>query len=52
MGVVWCALDTKTGSDVAIKVMKDISDSASLQLFTKGVESACGTISPEHRRCS
>jgi len=35
MGVVWRALDTKTGSDVAIKVMKDISDSASLQLFTK-----------------
>lgn len=35
MGVVWRALDTKTGSDVAIKIMKDISDSASLQLFAK-----------------
>ena len=35
MGVVWRALDTKTGGDVAIKIMKDISDPAALELFTK-----------------
>ena len=35
MGVVWRAYDTKTGGDVAIKIMKDISDPAALELFTK-----------------
>jgi len=35
MGVVWRALDTKTGSAVAIKVMKDISDPLAVELFTK-----------------
>ena len=35
MGVVWRALDSKTGGEVAIKIMKDISDEASLALFTK-----------------
>ena len=35
MGVVWRALDSKTGGEVAIKIMKDISDDASLALFTK-----------------
>src|SRR5579859_7393550 len=35
MGIVWRALDSKTGGDVAIKIMKDISDPAALELFTK-----------------
>ena len=35
MGVVWRALDTKTGSYVAIKLMKDISDPVAVELFTK-----------------
>jgi len=35
MGVVWRALDTKTGSAVAIKLMKDISDPLAVELFTK-----------------
>src|SRR6516164_2670295 len=35
MGVVWRALDTKTGSPVAIKLMKDISDPVAVDLFTK-----------------
>jgi serine/threonine protein kinase len=35
MGVVWRALDTKTGSHVAIKLMKDISDPVAVELFTK-----------------
>lgn len=35
MGVVWRALDVKTGSAVAIKLMKDISDPGAVDLFTK-----------------
>jgi serine/threonine protein kinase len=35
MGVVWRALDVKTGSAVAIKLMKDISDPIAVDLFTK-----------------
>jgi serine/threonine protein kinase len=35
MGVVWRALDSKTGSSVAIKLMKDISDPVAVELFTK-----------------
>jgi serine/threonine protein kinase len=35
MGVVWRALDTKTGSCVAIKIMKDISDPVAVELFAK-----------------
>lgn len=35
MGVVWRALDTKTNSFVAIKVMKDISDPIAVELFAK-----------------
>jgi serine/threonine-protein kinase len=35
MGVVWRALDTKTGSYVAIKLMKDISDPVAVELFEK-----------------
>ncbi|MBO0912458.1 MAG: protein kinase, partial [Acidobacteria bacterium] len=35
MGVVWRALDTKTGSAVAVKLMKDISDPLAVELFTK-----------------
>ncbi len=35
MGVVWRALDVKTGSHVAIKLMKDISDPVAVELFTK-----------------
>jgi serine/threonine-protein kinase len=35
MGVVWRALDIKTGSAVAIKLMKDISDPVAVDLFTK-----------------
>lgn len=35
MGVVWRALDVKTGSAVAIKLMKDISDPVAVDLFTK-----------------
>jgi len=35
MGVVWRALDTKTGSAVAIKLMKDISDPVAVELFAK-----------------
>ncbi len=35
MGVVWRAHDTKTGAEVAIKIMKDISDSVCLELFTR-----------------
>jgi len=35
MGVVWRALDTKTRSEVAIKIMKDASDPGALELFTK-----------------
>jgi serine/threonine protein kinase len=35
MGVVWRALDVKTGSSVAIKLMKDMSDPVALDLFTK-----------------
>lgn len=35
MGVVWRALDTKTGSPVAIKVIRDISDANALELFAK-----------------
>jgi len=35
MGVVWRALDSKTGSFVAIKLMKDISDPVAVELFTK-----------------
>jgi serine/threonine-protein kinase len=35
MGVVFRALDTKTGSYVAIKLMKDISDPVAVDLFTK-----------------
>ena len=35
MGVVWRALDTKTGSYVAIKIMKDISDPVAVELFAK-----------------
>jgi serine/threonine protein kinase len=35
MGVVWRALDIKTGSFVAIKIMKDISDPVAVELFAK-----------------
>jgi eukaryotic-like serine/threonine-protein kinase len=35
MGVVWRALDTKTGSCVAIKLMKDVSDPIAVELFEK-----------------
>jgi serine/threonine-protein kinase len=35
MGIVWRALDVKTGSYVAIKLMKDISDPVAVELFTK-----------------
>lgn len=35
MGVVWRALDVKTGSAVAIKLMKDISDPVAVDLFAK-----------------
>src|SRR5580692_3728468 len=35
MGVVWRALDTKTGSYVAIKIVKDISDPVAVELFAK-----------------
>src|ERR1700745_2857769 len=35
MGVVWRALDVKTGSSVAIKLMKDMSDPVAVDLFTK-----------------
>ena len=35
MGVVWKALDVKTGSSVAIKLMKDMSDPVAVDLFTK-----------------
>ncbi|HTT22298.1 MAG TPA: protein kinase [Candidatus Sulfotelmatobacter sp.] len=35
MGVVYRALDTKTGSYVAIKIMKDISDPVAVELFAK-----------------
>src|SRR5215471_10805276 len=35
MGVVWRALDVKTGGAVAIKLMKDISDPVAVDLFTK-----------------
>lgn len=35
MGVVWRALDVKTGSAVAIKLMKDITDPVAVELFTK-----------------
>ena len=35
MGVVWRALDTKTGVPVAIKLMKDISDPVAVDLFAK-----------------
>src|SRR5215469_461658 len=35
MGVVWRALDTKTGSAVAIKVIRDISDPSAVEMFTK-----------------
>ena len=35
MGVVWRALDVKTGSSVALKLMKDISDPGAVDLFTK-----------------
>ena len=35
MGVVWKALDVKTGSSVAIKLMKDMSDPVAVDLFSK-----------------
>ena len=35
MGVVWRAIDVKTGSAVAIKLMKDMSDPVAVDLFTK-----------------
>jgi hypothetical protein len=35
MGVVWRALDTKTGSAVAIKVIRDITDPNAVELFAK-----------------
>jgi len=35
MGVVWRAIDVKTGSLVAIKLMKDVSDPVAVDLFTK-----------------
>jgi serine/threonine protein kinase len=35
MGVVWRALDVKTGGSVAIKLMKDMSDPIAVDLFTK-----------------
>lgn len=35
MGVVWQGLDTKTGGQVAIKIMKDGSDPAAVELFAK-----------------
>lgn len=35
MGVVWRALDIKTGGSVAIKLMKDMSDPVAVDLFTK-----------------
>lgn len=35
MGVVWRALDIKTGGAVAIKLMKDMSDPVAVDLFTK-----------------
>ena len=35
MGVVWRAIDVKTGGSVAIKLMKDMSDPVAVELFTK-----------------
>ena len=35
MGIVWRALDIKTGSAVAIKLMKDVSDPVAVDLFAK-----------------
>ncbi len=35
MGVVWRALDSRIGGDVALKIMKDVSDPAALELFSK-----------------
>jgi serine/threonine-protein kinase len=44
MGVVWKAFDLKTGSFVAIKVMKDVSDPVAFELFEKE-QRALGKIS-------
>jgi serine/threonine-protein kinase len=46
MGVVWRALDSKTGGEVAIKIMKDISDEASLDLFRKEWRTLAGLSHP------
>lgn len=35
MGIVYRALDTKTGRDVAIKTMRDVMDPLAIELFTK-----------------
>jgi serine/threonine-protein kinase len=35
MGVVWRAFDSRIGGDVAVKIMKDCSDPAALELFSK-----------------
>lgn len=46
MGVVWRAFDSKTGGEVALKVMKDISDEASLELFRKEWRALAGMSHP------
>jgi serine/threonine protein kinase len=35
MGVVYCAYDAKTKSDVALKTMRDVSDPAAVEMFEK-----------------
>src|SRR5262249_21639778 len=48
MGVVWRARDTRTGSDVAIKMMKDISDPVAVDLFTKEWRALAELCHPHH----
>ena len=52
MGVVWRALDTKTGSYVAIKLMKDMSDPVAVDIVHQGMEGLGGDVPPEYRRGS
>jgi len=46
MGVVWRGRDLNTGGEVAIKVMKDISDPAALELFEREWNALAGLSHP------
>ena len=52
MGIVYRVIDIKTKSFVALKTMRDVTDPAAVELFSKGMGRSGNPQPPEHRRHS